>query len=99
MGESSCECSSCECSSCYGYGCYSIASASGDVLPVSGSLPFFTLSSTGQFIVSILPDNIPEVEEVRIIFEGVAYCKGRGLLLWEGLTVMGGAYCHGRGLL
>lgn len=45
---------------------YVLADAGADVLPVTGSLPFFTMDSSGQFILSVLPDAIPEVEEVRL---------------------------------
>lgn len=48
--------------------CSCTGDASTDVLPVSGTLQFITAATQQSFVLSILPDTIPEVAEVSCHF-------------------------------
>ncbi len=41
-----------------------VGAASADVLPVSGVLQFTTTTTQQTFVLSVLPDIIPELDEV-----------------------------------
>lgn len=38
--------------------------ASSDILPVTGTLQFITAATQQSFILSVLPDTVPELDEV-----------------------------------